>query len=88
MLSARVAQSLAYKNSTEPECPALAPLQNGSIAYGPDFTPDFEVDTVATYSCDPGFRLSGTEIRSCLDTERWSGQPPVCMPTYVRFVRF
>ncbi len=42
-------------------------------------TPDFDVDTVATHTCDPGFRLSGSETRVCLDTRRWSGITPVCL---------
>ncbi len=64
------------------ECPALAPIPNGAITYGPDMIPDFNVDTVATHSCDPGFFLTaGFETRVCLDTGRWSGLIPVCQGT-------
>ncbi len=63
------------------QCPELAPIPNGAITYGPDMTADFEVDTVATHSCDSGFLLSGPETRVCLDTRRWSRRIPVCRGT-------
>ncbi len=63
------------------QCPALAPIPNGAITYGPDMIPDFDVGTVATHSCDPGFRLSEFETRVCLDTGIWSGLIPVCQGT-------
>ncbi len=70
-----------YKNSTAVECPGLAPIQNGTITYGPDMIPDFGVDTEATHGCDSGFRLSGSHTRVCLDTGIWSDQPPECLST-------
>ncbi len=64
------------------ECLALAPIPNGAIAYDPDMTAPYDVGTVATHTCDPGFILSaGLEPRVCLDTGRWSGLIPVCIGT-------
>ncbi len=60
------------------ECPALASIQNGNITYGPDMIPDFDVDTVATHSCNFGFRLDGSDTRVCLFGGIWSDQPRVC----------
>ncbi len=68
-------------NSTVVQCPALAPIPNGAITYDPDMIPDFDVGTVATHSCDPGFHLVGSETRVCLDSGRWSGLTPVCRRT-------
>ncbi len=63
------------------ECPALSSIPNGTITYGPDMIPDFDVDTVATHSCDPGFRLVGFETLVCLNTGIWSDLTPVCQGT-------
>ncbi len=60
------------------ECPALALIPNGAITYGPDTIADFEVDTVATYSCNLGFGLVGFETRVCLQSGTWSGLTSVC----------
>ena len=68
-------------------CPELAPISNGAITYGPDMTAPFEVDTVATHSCNDGFILGvGSETRMCLNTGIWSGLIPVCRGTYYRFI--
>ena len=63
------------------ECPALAPIPNGVITYGPDMTADFNVDTIATHSCDAGFRLAGFETRVCLPSGTWSRPIPMCLGT-------
>ncbi len=60
------------------ECPALAPIPNGDITYAPDMIAPYDVDTVAIHSCDPGFRLVGSETLVCLFGGIWSDQPPVC----------
>ncbi len=60
------------------QCPALEPIQNGAITYFPDFIPDFNDGTVATYRCNPGFFLVGIATRTCLISSTWAGQPPVC----------
>ncbi len=63
------------------QCFALAFIPNGAITYDPDMTAPYDVDTVATHSCDPGFRLLGSETRVCLASGRWSGSIPVCLST-------
>ncbi len=63
-------------------CPALPSIPNGAITYAPDMTAPYDVDTVATHSCDPGFRLSGFETRQCLAGGIWSNLVPVCLGTY------
>ncbi len=64
------------------QCPALAAIPNGAITYDPDMIAPYDVDTVATHSCDPGFRLSGFETRQCLAGGIWSNLVPVCLGTY------
>ncbi len=60
-------------------CFTLASIPNGAITYGPDMIPDYDVGTVATHSCNPGFRLLGSETRECLASGIWSGLIPVCL---------
>ena len=60
------------------QCPVLEPIQNGAITYFPDFIPDFNDGTVATYRCNPGFFLVGIATRTCSISSTWAGQPPVC----------
>ena len=65
------------------ECPSLS-LTNGVIVYVSDTTPEFEIGTVATYSCDTGFAVVGDMTRTCLDNNQldivgvWSGSAPTC----------
>ncbi len=70
-----------YISFTAEECSALPPLLNGAITYAPDMIADYDVGTVATYSCDPGFRLSGFETRQCLRGAIWSNLVPMCIGT-------
>ncbi len=61
-------------------------ITNGVIVYNVDMTAPYDVGTVATYSCDPGYELAinpGSEMRSCEDAGdgsggRFSGQAPTC----------
>ena len=62
------------------ECPSLS-LTNGVITYATDSIPDFEIGTVATHSCDPGFGLVGDMTRTCMNAGLfgvWSGSAPTC----------
>ncbi len=71
------------------ECSELPGITNGFITYSPDNTPDFDLNTVATYSCGAGFvldiSLGGTVTRTCLDDldndaeGEFSGQAPACI---------
>lgn len=46
-------------------CDDLPPLGNGTIDYSPDEALR-EVNTTASYSCDPGFEYEGgDEVRTC-----------------------
>ena len=60
------------------QCPALEPIPNGAITYTPDMMADFNVGTLALYSCDFGFILVGSESQLCIGGGIWSGQPPEC----------
>ena len=53
-------------------------MDNAIITYGRDTTPDFDVGTVATYVCQPGFRLVGVTTRLCQTNRTFSGEEPMC----------
>ncbi len=59
-------------------CPILPPIDNGRVQYSPDFIPDFNVGTEATYTCNFGFRLIGQMVLECEGNGLWSNVPPMC----------
>lgn len=63
-------------------CPNLPPLTNGAVDYSAMETEESRpVNTVATYSCNPGYTLSGNTTSTCGSEGLWSLQnntPAVC----------
>ncbi|XP_023237075.1 CUB and sushi domain-containing protein 3-like [Centruroides sculpturatus] len=55
-----------------PEVPRYARIGKLSLA----------VHSSIEYSCQPGYRLIGNNVRTCKQDGRWSGKPPTCK--YVR----
>ena len=72
--------------STAIVCDLLPEIENGEISYSPtpgDGDTTVGVDNVATYSCNRGYRLIGTEMRTCEDvgagiTGEFSDSEPSC----------
>jgi hypothetical protein len=58
---------------TDLRCPRLKPPTDGSVQYT-----GIDVDSVAEYSCNEGFRPIGDTVRVCGPDGIWSGVPPVC----------
>ena len=54
------------------ECPQLESPQDGSVKI------TVGASEVATYSCNEGFSISGSDTRSC-SSGTWTGQAPVCL---------
>ena len=71
-------------------CAALPSIPNGMISYAPDMTPLYDIGTVATYTCNEGFRFIdgvGDQMRTCevggMEGTRepmFSGSAPQCEP--------
>lgn len=65
-------------------CPALTPPTNGLIDYSPDTSANYDFETTATFSCNPGFGLvGGDEIRTCSGdgssvVGTWTGTQATC----------
>ena len=51
---------------TVPACPPLFPPENGAVVF-----PGSNVEDVATYSCDEGFSLIGSNTRICGANGEW-----------------
>ena len=59
-------------------CPVLS-LENGEVEY--DLSKVFEgypVDTLASFVCNEGFMLSGSNVTTCPTSGVWNLQIPVC----------
>ena len=55
------------------DCQMLSGPTNGSVSYG-----NTTYLSVATYTCDTGFTLNGTENRTCQADGAWSDLSPTC----------
>ncbi len=54
-------------------CSDLPPLINGGITYTAGLTDSRPINTVATYTCDNGYTLTGGSFRQCHNDRTWSG---------------
>ena len=60
-------------------CSDLSALTNGDIDYGgAGSTNSRPVDTVATYTCNPGYTLDGGTTRTCGSDGVWNGSALNC----------
>ena len=55
------------------DCRVLLPPANGFVVVGTT-----TLGSMATYSCDPSFRIVGTDSRECQEDGTWSGETPTC----------
>ena len=55
-------------------CPDLDNPGNGAVTVNGTSPGD-----TATYSCNTGFELEGTDTVTCGDNGTWSAGPPVCI---------
>ena len=71
-----------YISITAITCPGVPLLVNGVIAYS-DTPAPYDFGTMATYTCDTGYGLSGDITRTCdgdgsSPNGVWSGSAPTC----------
>ena len=59
------------------DCGALDNPANGEV-----FLTNTTFNSVATYSCNTGYNLTGDNMRTCLETGFWSGSDPTCSSKY------
>eukprot|EP00058_Branchiostoma_floridae_P019747 XP_002605237.1 hypothetical protein BRAFLDRAFT_92290 [Branchiostoma floridae] len=54
------------------QCTKLTPPANGAVT-GPNY-----YGNMATFTCNPGYKLVGTSTRTCQSDGTWSGGSPIC----------
>ncbi len=60
-------------------CSDLPSLANGMISYSAGSTNNRPINTLATFSCNPGYTLTGGGLfKHCTSEGSWSGSTPVC----------
>ncbi|XP_064386249.1 P-selectin-like isoform X2 [Halichondria panicea] len=81
----RVCVTGARWSETAPTCQGpcsdLPPLMNGGITYTDGLTDSRPVNTIATYTCDNGYTLTGGSFRACQNGGTWDGTAPTCQAT-------
>ncbi len=59
-------------------CSDLSTSTNGMISYNMETVSLRPVGTVATYTCNTGYTLTGDTTRTCGSDGMWSGKAPTC----------
>ena len=59
-------------------CFNLPPLMNGVITYTDGLVDSRPINTIATFTCDNGYTLTGGSFRACQNDGTWSGSAPTC----------
>ncbi|XP_064394225.1 uncharacterized protein LOC135341566 isoform X3 [Halichondria panicea] len=82
----RVCQSTATWSGTQPQCivvdcGVLPAPRNGQVEMSGTSVAD-----KASYSCNSGFMLMGSRMRSCLDNGQWSETAPTCETTFCPYL--
>ena len=68
---------------TAVQCTSLPAIANGNVAMV-----SLRVGSMAEYSCDPGFLLTGPQTRTCQSGGVWGGREPACTSECVHELSF
>ncbi|XP_064386127.1 sushi, von Willebrand factor type A, EGF and pentraxin domain-containing protein 1-like isoform X2 [Halichondria panicea] len=78
----RMCQADGTWSGTEPTCQLICPNlpvpTNGAVMYS-DTTMPRAVDSMATYTCNPGYQVTGLMVRTCTVSGWSTGDDPVCI---------
>ena len=69
----RLCLKLLFHLPTVADCGDLPPPANGSVLVS-----NTTERSVATYTCDDGYILTGDPTRTCLESGNWSNTEPSC----------
>ncbi len=65
---------MVYFNLAAVDCGALRVVTNGVV----DTSSGTTFMNTATYTCDTGYMLNGTDTRTCQSNAMWSPDEPTC----------
>ena len=70
---------ISYLQKIDPTCEALS-LVNGQIDYSDSALTagEYPVDTVASFTCDFRYYLSGAGSITCQTSGKWNAESPMC----------
>ena len=60
------------------QCTSLTSPTNGSISCNSAESDVSRYEDQCSFSCDPGYELTGSSSRQCLPNRSWSGEPVTC----------
>ncbi len=63
-------------------CFDLPPLMNGDITYNGGLADSRPVNTIATFTCDNGYTLTGGGFRACQNDGAWDRTTPTCQSEF------
>ncbi|XP_019629555.1 PREDICTED: LOW QUALITY PROTEIN: sushi, von Willebrand factor type A, EGF and pentraxin domain-containing protein 1-like [Branchiostoma belcheri] len=63
------------------ECESITETAGMTVAYAPSIYGDYTYGTVATITCDEGYRTYGSMERTCTADGTWNGTVTQCQPT-------
>jgi len=70
-----------------PVCPPLTAPDNGKIDCSLKGDGDANPGDTCTFSCDGGYELQGSSVRTCRNSGVWSGTSAVCEKGMIGYVR-
>ena len=59
-------------------CSSVPDLNNGMVIYNSQGQDRTLVGATVTYTCDTGYTLSGSRMRTCQANGTWTGSDPTC----------
>ena len=64
------------------DCGLLPNITNGMLSYNPQGQDQTLVGATATFTCNTGYTLNGSSMRTCQTGGAWSGSDPTCDGKY------
>ena len=64
------------------DCGLLPNITNGMLSYSAQGQDQTLLGVTVTYTCNTGYTVNGSSMRTCLTDSAWSGSDPTCDGKY------
>ena len=64
------------------DCGGLSNITNGMLSYSAQGQDQTLLGVTVTYTCNTGYTVNGSSMRTCLTDSAWSGSDPTCDGKY------